>query len=1190
MTPEAFDLARTPLLRGVTLLEASAGTGKTFTIAGLFLRLLLEQRLTVDQILVVTFTEAATAELRGRIRERLSEARDLLRAGHTDDPLWSALLFAGEPGQRSERLAQLEAALEQFDEAAVFTIHGFCQRVLQERAFESRVLFDAELTPDVTPFLREVTDNFWRRHFYEAPLRQVWLAQQAKLTPDSLFELLRQHTQQAQVKVLARGTDSLWTAALTDAESALDAAGALWRKDRDRIVACFGESGGVWGNLPYNRSSEMAPRFATLDLLFSAAPPPPNGAEVLAEFGQSVLAQAKTKTVPRAEVPRQPFFAACDRFGEALAVWGSRMRYEFLTRSRAELNRLKERDRRFGFDDLLHRVADTLSGPSGPGLATALRRRYRAALIDEFQDTDPIQWRIFETLFATDESFLLLVGDPKQAIYSFRGADVFAYLRARNRAAREFTLGENWRSEANLVAATNQVFSRNPRPFALSEIAFYPVAARGRADATPLTEDGVRVPPLQVWYWNAEADQKETVGDQKQRLAEAVADELVRLLGGSVRLGDRPLAPGDVAVLVDSHFEAELVATALTRRRLPSVQRTQQSVFATQEAAAVQSLLEALVEGGRVGPQRTALTTSLVGLSAAELDALESNESAWEGWLETLARWSELWSRHGFLTMFETVLRERQTRGRLLARAEGERRLTNFLHLGELLQQTAAQERLTPRALVTWLASQRGRADEGEAAAKESLLRLERDAAAVQLVTFHSSKGLEYPVVFCPFVCRRVERPHAPVLFHDPEQDWALFHDVGSRQMEENRRRMLGENFAENLRLLYVALTRAQHRCYVGWGVLKYADMAGLSWLLHPPPIAPGLDLDDIPETLKEFVDGLDDDDRQEAVTSLEGPSTTVRALPPLTDQRWQPPEVQIPPVEARVFHREIRRDWGLASFSTLAQGQVEEAPDRDAVDRPLPNPVDSPLAQFRGTRAGNCLHEVLEELDFTQADAGAISAKVSERLRAHGFPPELLTPEVSALIERVLSAEVAPGVSFRAIAPAQCWRELEFLLPLNRITPAGLRAAFADALPEGTEIDLLAALNRLGFAEVEGFLTGFMDLVLVHEGRWWLVDWKSNWLGDAPEDYGPMAMRQEMVGQQYMLQYHLYLLALDRLLRSRLPDYDYDQHVGGVVYVFVRGVTATNPELGLFRDRPSRATLEVLAERLLGPVPEDVP
>ena len=1189
MNPEPFDLARTPLLRGVTLLEASAGTGKTFTIAGLFLRLLLEQRLTVDQILVVTFTEAATAELRGRIRERLSEARDFLRVGQTEDSLWTALLFSGAPEQQSERLAQIEAALEQFDEAAVFTIHGFCQRVLQERAFESRVLFDAELTPDVTPFLREVADNFWRRHFYDAPLRQVWLAQQAELTPDSLFELLRQHTQQAQVKVLARGTDSLWTAALTDAESALDAAGAIWRKDRERIVAHFGVPGGAWGNSPYNRNAEMSERFAVLDQLFSGSPPPLNGAKVLAEFRQAVLAQFKNKTLARAEVPKHPFFVACDRFGEALAVWGSRMRYEFLTRSRAELNRLKERDRRFGFDDLLHRVADTLSGPSGPALAVALRRRYRAALIDEFQDTDPIQWRIFETLFATGESFLQLVGDPKQAIYSFRGADVFAYLRARNRATREFTLGENWRSEANLVAATNQVFSRNARPFALSEIAFHPVAARGRADATPLTEDGVRVPPLQVWYWDALADQVPNVGDQKERLAEAVADELVRLLGGNVRLGERALEPGNVAILVESHFEAEVIAAALTRRRIPSVQRTQQSVFATREAAAVQSLLEALVDGGRVGPQRTALTTSLVGLSAAELDALETNESAWEGWLETLARWSELWARHGFLTMFETVLRERQTRGRLLARAEGERRLTNFLHLGELLQQAAAEERLTPRALVSWLASQRGRAAEGEAAAKESLLRLERDAAAVQLVTFHSSKGLEYPVVFCPFLCRRIERPQAPVLFHDPEQDWALFHDVGSRQLEENRRRMLGENFAENLRLLYVALTRAQHRCYVGWGILKYAETAGLSWLLHPPPIAPGLDLDDIPETLKEFVNGLDDDDRRAAVTSLEGSSTAVQPLPPLTTQRWQPPEVQAPPVEARVFRGDIRRDWGLASFSTLARGQVEEAPDRDAVDRPLPDPVDSPLAQFRGTRAGNCLHEVLEELDFPLADAVTITTKVTERLRAHGFPPEALVPEVSALIERVLAAEVAPGTPFRAVAPAQCWRELEFVLPLNRITPARLRAAFADALPPGSETDLLAALNRLGFAEVEGFLTGFMDLVLVHEGRWWLVDWKSNWLGDAPEDYGPAAMRQEMVEQQYMLQYHLYLLALDRLLRIRLPDYDYDRHVGGVVYVFVRGVTATDRELGLFRDRPARATLETLAQQLLGAVPEEV-
>jgi len=1187
LTPAPFQLAHTPLERGITLLEASAGTGKTFTIAGLFLRLLVEERLSIDQILVVTFTEAATAELRGRIRERLLEARDILRAGESSDPVWTTLLLKGEATDFGERRACVEAALEQFDEAAVFTIHGFCQRVLQEWAFESRALFDAELTPDLTPFLRETADNFWRRHFYEVPARQVLFAHQAGVSADALFTLLRQHSQQAQVTVLARGTDRSWTAAVEEAEATFDQAARIWQGDRAAIRAHFGDSGGAWGNTPYNRSDLMEAQFSVLEALFVGESLPLDGLEIALQFGQSVLAEGRNKRNKgkKLEVPTHPFFVACDQLSVALDRFGSRMRYEFLTQAGAELARLKERDRRFGFEDLLNRVADTLSGPAGPALAGTLRLRYRAALIDEFQDTDPIQWQIFERVFGTGETFLHLVGDPKQAIYSFRGADVFAYLRARATANREFTLGENWRSERQLVRAVNQLFSLNPRPFALTEITFQPVAARGRADETPLTEAGERRPPLCVWFWDAPADGAQHQGPQQERLAEAVADEIVRLLSGDLRLGAHLLAPGDIAVLVDRHHEAETIAAALARRRVPSVQRTQQSVFATREAGELQALLEALVEGSRDGQRRAALATALVGLTARELDAFELDEAGWEAWLETLTQWSERWLKGGFLLMFETVLRERHTRGRLLASAEGERRLTNFLHLGEILQHAAAQERLTPQALLTWLAAQRGRTEEGEVAAKDTLLRLERDAAAVQLVTLHSSKGLEYPVVFCPFLTRKPQRPLAPVLFHDPADRLVLKHDVGTAQQEDHRRRMTGETFAENLRLLYVALTRAQHRCYLGWGRLKSSETSALAWLLHAPPEVDQLKLEEAPEALEEWVKGLDLAQRREALAALAGDAVEIRELPPLTTERWQPMELAAPPVAAREFRGQIRRDWGMASFSTLAHGRTEDLPDRDPAERPTEVAVTppGPLALFRGTRAGTCLHEVFELLDFTQADPVTVQARVEERLRAHGFPPELLSSELTILVGRVLDAELFLGTALRRVPAKACWRELEFLLPLQRLTPASLRAAFS-VVPRGGASDAFAAsLGRLGFADIEGFLSGFMDLVFQHEGRWWLVDWKSNWLGDSPEAYGPEALEREMLGQHYGLQYHLYLLALHRLLRQRLPNYEYERDVGGAVYVFVRGVTPGRPELGLFRDRPPQRVLDELEVRLLG-------
>lgn len=1191
--PHSFDLGSVQLEPGVTLLEASAGTGKTFTIAGLFLRLLLEERLTVGQILVVTFTEAATAELRGRIRERLAAGRNLLRGMADSGSPDRELLLAGNEERRGERLAMLEAALEQFDDAAVFTLHGFCRRVLQERAFESRTLFDVELEPDSTRLWREAADQFWRRHFYDAGLRQVLLARHCGVTAESLYDLLRAHLAQAEVGILGRATQRDWREVMQEADAAFETVVAAWTSGRTAVEACFGDTGGSWAKVPYNRTERVGPMLAQVAALMEGREVSREALKTLLQFRQSVLEtflnlkQSKKGAV----VPRHPFFAACDVLAESLDVLGARLRYQFLIEAPAELARLKERDRQMGFDDLLAGVAGALSGPAGPALARLLRQRHRAALIDEFQDTDPLQWRIFGQVFGTGECHLYLVGDPKQAIYSFRGADVFAYLQAREAADRELTLDVNWRSERGLVEAVNGLFQNHPSPFATPDILFRPVEAGGRSDAAPFTDAGVRPPPLHVWSWDAEADGVDTKADQHERIAEVVADEIVRLLGGSGRLGERPLQPGDIAVLVDRHSEAAAMAAVLSRRGVPSVQQTQESVFATPEAQAVQALMEALTEGGRDASRRALLASSLVGLTASDLDRLRSEEAEWDRWLEQLHRWSAIWDRDGFLLLFETVLRECGTRERLLRAPDGERRLTNLLHLAELLQHEAVRERRTPRALLHWLSGQRAQSVGSGTAPQEALLRLERDAAAVQLVTLHRSKGLEYPVVFCPFLTRKAERSRAydePVLFHDPEDEHRLKHDVGSEHRDLNARRMIGERFAENLRLLYVALTRARNRCYLVWGSLEGADAAALSWLLHPPPDAGKLGLETLTDTLKQWVTDLSASQRQAALEALAGDRMAVVPLPAVRGELWNPPEATTAPQASREFRGRIRRDWGMASFSTLAHGRTEDVADRDAAPSASPPPerpvAETALTTFRGARAGTCLHEVFERLDFATVDHARIQEVAEERLRAHGFSAPGLATEVTALVERVLEVELIPGATLRAIPERVCWRELEFLLPLRPLTPARLREAFAE-VPRGAEFaDLAESLGRLGFAEIGGFLGGFMDLVFVHEDRWWLLDWKSNWLGDSPEDYPSDALWREMLAQQYPLQYHLYLLALHRLLRARLPGYDYDRHIGGVRYVFVRGVTPGRPDLGLFRDRPPRELIEALERRLLVP------
>ncbi|MBL9173724.1 MAG: UvrD-helicase domain-containing protein, partial [Verrucomicrobiales bacterium] len=899
-------------------------------------------------------------------------------------------------------------------------------------------------------------------------------------------------------------------------------------------------------------------------------------------------------------VPSHRFFGLCQTLEERLEPVAAALRYALLSSAPAELLRIKDRDHTLGFDDLLRQVADALRGPQGSALAQGLQQRYRAALIDEFQDTDPLQWSIFQRAFTGPSTHLYLVGDPKQAIYSFRGADVFAYLRARTRADRCYSLGENWRSSGALVGAVNRLFGDHPSPFALPEIDYRPVTAAGRADATPLEIPGDSTEPLRFWFWNPAAEGFKSEPAWTARLAAATAEEIVRLLSSGARIGGRTLAPGDLAVLVDKHEQAAAVAEALAQRRVPSVRQTQESVFATREAEDLQMLLDALSEGAGDAQRRAALLTVLVHVGPEELAAQRdgADDGNWDAWRERLGRWRDRWMRDGVLAMLESVLRTRNTRARLLATAEGERRLTNYLHLGELLQQAATVQRLPPHALAGWLSEQRARAATEPKGAEETLLRLERDAAAVQLVTIHRSKGLEYPVVFCPFPGRAVDQGlkrggtggRDDVLFHDPDAEYALCHDVGTPEFESHRRMAVGERLAENLRLVYVALTRARHRCYVGWSAGGDSGRRAWSWLLCPPPDVRTLALADAPEALEALVKAKTVAEQREAAGRWTGLGIAVDDLPRVGETPWVPSDHGPKLGAARVFRGEIRRDWGPSSFSALVRGVPEEqagqeSADADRQDSEAPEFVAGPLDAFRGSRAGICLHEILEQLDFAASDS-AVRACVRDRLRSNGFPEETLGDPVSEWVGRVLAAPLLDGSPLRDVPQADGWRELEFLLPLRSLSPARLAAAFASGPPGALGTALAPSLSRLVFPEVRGVLGGFIDLVCRSGSRWWLVDWKSNWLGSSVEAYSAGALSREMNAEHYGLQYHLYVLALHRLLKARIPDYDYDRDFGGVRYVFVRGVTPGRPGLGVFADRPPRALIETLEGELLEAAP----
>ncbi len=1193
-TAPVFQLARTELLPGTSLIEASAGTGKTFTIAGLFLRLLLERGFSVREILVVTFTEAATEELRGRIRQTLAAARRAFEAGASQAPFLQALVekFGGE---KQDKLRLLEEALACFDEAPIHTIHGFCQRTLQDRAFESGGLFDLELVTDQTRWLREVVEDFWRRYVLAAEKIPVAFAVKNLRAPDALLPLIDSCLPHPGLKVLSPVEGKDVAALAADLAAAFASVQKVWQEDELSIRALFG-SQAKWANKPYNRDDEMGEVFRRVAACLAETDLSAESLAVLEEFTTTAIAAGTSKRGQSA-APALPFFSACDDLAVAAERYALGLQVRALRFVEEELPRRKAALKMQSFDDLLRRLDAALAGSGGDALAAALRQQFPAALIDEFQDTDPVQYRIFQRVFAVPGNFLFLIGDPKQAIYGFRGADVFTYLSAARDANRRYTLRENWRSERGLVAATNTVFAANPAAFVLPEIHFTAVEAKGGADATPLRVAGQAEPPFQLWF--APRDN----GDLTKTKAEAilprlVASEIVRLLNGGTTIGDRRLLPEDVAVLVPENRQAQLMQQALSAAGVPSVMLTTGSLFAAREVSEVKRLLAAVAEPAHEPLLKAALATDLLGRTADDLERLANDDSAWQDVLERFHRYLDLWTGKGFIPMFRALLQQERVRGRLLQFPDGDRRLTNVLHLGEVLHQASSEQRLGPAGLLKWMVEQENLPD---AVAEEHQLRLERDEKAVKLVTIHKSKGLEYPVVFGPFSWRGadIERNREEVVFfHDP-QTRQLHRDLGSERRAENADRARIERLAEQVRLLYVALTRAQHRCCFVWGGFNGADTSAPAWLLHPPPPGEAGAVAALETQWPQLDDARLRADLQRRAKESGG-AIAVADLPALAEARYQPLAAETARLSARSFTGAIQRDWRIASFSSLTAGREDERPDYDSGPPATAEetPATGIFAFPRGTQAGTCLHKILERLDFPRWREPATRGMVEEELRAHGLSVAELGETVSEMIGKVMTVplppiaaggecartagEAKPGLPSRAalklaeISPESCLRELEFCFPLQRLSVSPLRTLWS-------KHGVSDAAERLDFNPVTGLLKGFIDLVFEWQGQFYLVDWKSNWLGNRVEDYGPEALRLEMRRHHYHLQYLLYTVALDKYLRLRLPGYRYDRHFGGVTYLFLRGLDPARPGYGVFRDQPTEDLVHELSELLSG-------
>ena len=1045
-----FNALTVALNPGITLVEASAGTGKTFAITRLVLRLLLERKVEhLGQILVVTFTEKATQELISRIRAVLREA----------DRVWSDTppprdagnddLFVLRDQHVSDGAAIIRAALGVLDELGVSTIHGFCHRVLSESALESRVHFGGTFLEDDTDILQRLTQDWMRRRVLHDPVAAALIAGDG-------------------------GDPTAWIKGLLR---------------------------------PYLRH----PR-TTID----AAP----------EFAPQLL-QDYVRSVSGA-------------FAQE-----------------------KQARHLMGFDDLLRRLHDILvdEGPAGL-LASRVRERFRVALIDEFQDTDPTQFPIFSTAFSGCPLFL--IGDPKQSIFAFRNADVRAYLKAAANIEQRYTLLTNFRSTDAMVRSVTHLFGNNPEPFACSEeLISVPEVTAANMVRIPAALDSNAGHALQ-WMWMGEAyhtSRNSIAKEPGTTLAiQAVTVEMQRLMAAG-------LGAGEAAVLVRTNAEAQEVKAMLDAAGIPCVVGANQDVLVSEEADELVRLAEAIAAPRDGKAVRAAMATRLWGCDASTVaDTLRlDSDGAWNGMLDRLIQARVIWMRHGGATALAWLMNECGATARLLSLHDGERRVTNVRHVLEILQQADALSALAPEAVLSWVAGQRGVSITPE----RREMRLESDAAAVQILTIHKAKGLQWPVVFCPTLWRTKSfSPKALGVPYSltPLNDGMVL-DLGSPQQAEREAEKAREQLSEDLRLTYVALTRAESRCYVTWGHFADAAASPLGWLMQGRVDRAAID------------DLIAASDGTMAIADvvLAAPETPARALSAEPPIRREPLTFTTAPGQLAV--------WRSSSFTMLTRN-VSHVDSRDVDDMVQPDEgrrTAAHVAGFRGVPAGadigNVLHGLFEHTDFTNPEA-TTEAHVQEALRAYGVAVPRdgrWTPtHIREMMLTVCRAQL-PGADFAltAVPYASTLREWRFAMPVRDFTVAAVAGAL-QAHGSAHARAYAPMLRKLRDDQFRGYLTGSIDLAFEHHGRWHILDWKSNWLGANDADYAPDALGDAMHAAHYTLQYHVYLVALHRHLRARQRGYDASRHWGQVTYAFLRAIGAPG-QAGWFTDTPTPELLHAL-------------
>ncbi len=1147
-------------LRGISLVEASAGTGKTYNITSLYVRAIIEKSLLPAQILVLTYTEAATAELKMRLRKRLQESLRAIETGQGNGEYFLEELIKKPWRNAADKL---QNAINSFDEASIFTIHGFCHRLLNEYSLQFNVNSNFSVVVDEQQILQDCTDAYWRNFVrgVESPAETYVLQYlvENKYSPDALRDVMQEimnrpyaqlvlgkytYAQHLELikKVLSK-FDEIKTLAKTDLQELKE---ILYSPDLKQTKYRNNAKDGLWQSLNNFLNDEF---------------PSVEYNKNVAKFGSLISREAKKGvTFPVLNISK-----AIDEFMELLNELRD-LKSTFVMKAKeqiqADVEQRKLASNQLSYNDFLTLVEKGLK--KSPLLAQSLAREYPIALVDEFQDTDPIQYAIFRHIYhGRERTALFMIGDPKQAIYGFRGADIFTYLSARKDVLPEqaYTLNYNYRSNPKMIEAVNDLFLQSHSPFHIDGLEYEKALSPGTGNEKYLHQkNGDEVKPMQAILLQ---DNDLSKSDADELVLEALVNEIINLLNGKYYIGEEPVRQKDIAVLVRKNIQGEKVQELLRRHGIKSVLKVTNSVFATREATDLLTILQATIKDFYEPGLRAALATDLIGKTAEEIQQLAEDEHEWAGLVSIFSEIKAKWQQ-GIEPALEFMFQAFDIKKRLMQFTDAERRFTNVMHIAELLAMAEHENRLHSNSLLKWL--NRKIYDENTKV-REDEIRLESDDNLIQISTIHAAKGLEYPIVFCPFLWEPSNKKNASEIYRFYE-DGKVYVDINTGLQDDQRRvnqeKDMKDEIRESIRLLYVALTRSATACYVFLPSYKEIRLSAIAAVINGE------------EQMNEEINvgaAKSAFSYEELVSRIQaGRHIEVREfeasdIPSLTE-----PASAGYHFEAQPFTRnDLNQYYRILSYSSIAKTKSEAddaALDYDEDDALLlaVEPELNELIFPRGAGAGTCLHNIFEETEFSQP--GNLNEIVERNLRLSGLD-EQFSDNATKWINHLLRHNLGtPNTALANLKAHQVLKEMEFHFPIRNLHIPKLWK-----LVRGSDSHIAQQTHEW----VSGYLKGFIDLIFEYEGQFFILDYKSNYLGSSPADYSPEELKAAINASAYDMQYHIYIVALHRLLGQKLDSYSYKRHFGGVLYYFLRGADESLPGSGVYFHKPEESRIRSL-------------